>query len=321
MKRCPTCNRTFEDTLTYCLVDGSILSAPFDPTEQNNDAPATEVMPQGVSLAETQSQVVQTAAPTIPAMSQPTPISAEQPSRSEQKPNQMLWVVGSIALLALIGVAFLIFRGGAQPQTSNQQLAANTTTNTSSNTASPTPDKTADEAKAHYSKGKLFKEEKRYAEAETEFREAIRLNPNDVTNHAALAEVLSRQSKMAEAEKEYREILRLKPDAEPHYAAAVHYNLGKALGDEKKYAESEAEYREAIRLDPNLGSAHMNLGLVLFWQNRVTEAESELREAVRLSPNDSKSHYNLAVVLEKEGKSSESKAEYAKAEQLKDKKD
>ena len=31
MKSCPKCNRTFEDTLTYCLVDGAILSAPFDP--------------------------------------------------------------------------------------------------------------------------------------------------------------------------------------------------------------------------------------------------------------------------------------------------
>lgn len=31
MKSCPACQRTFEDTLTFCLVDGSILSAPFDP--------------------------------------------------------------------------------------------------------------------------------------------------------------------------------------------------------------------------------------------------------------------------------------------------
>lgn len=31
MKRCPTCNRTFDDTMTFCLVDGSVLSAPFDP--------------------------------------------------------------------------------------------------------------------------------------------------------------------------------------------------------------------------------------------------------------------------------------------------
>src|SRR5205814_3355817 len=31
MKSCPTCNRTFEDTMSFCLADGSILSAPFDP--------------------------------------------------------------------------------------------------------------------------------------------------------------------------------------------------------------------------------------------------------------------------------------------------
>ncbi|MDQ3820978.1 MAG: hypothetical protein M3362_25305 [Acidobacteriota bacterium] len=52
MKSCPTCNRTFEDTFTFCLVDGSILSAPFDPqaTQQSPNArdtspPPTEVMP------------------------------------------------------------------------------------------------------------------------------------------------------------------------------------------------------------------------------------------------------------------------------------
>lgn len=33
MKTCPTCQRTFEDTFTFCLVDGSILSAPYDPHE------------------------------------------------------------------------------------------------------------------------------------------------------------------------------------------------------------------------------------------------------------------------------------------------
>jgi len=32
LKRCPTCNRTFSDeALSFCLIDGSILSAPYDP--------------------------------------------------------------------------------------------------------------------------------------------------------------------------------------------------------------------------------------------------------------------------------------------------
>lgn len=52
MKSCPACHRTFEDTLTFCLVDGSILSAPFDPRAMHEQPgarytspPPTEVMP------------------------------------------------------------------------------------------------------------------------------------------------------------------------------------------------------------------------------------------------------------------------------------
>ncbi|HEX6188163.1 MAG TPA: hypothetical protein VFZ40_08775 [Pyrinomonadaceae bacterium] len=50
MKSCPTCNRTYpDDTLAFCLMDGSVLSAPFDPTEQriprqSQEAPPTEIM-------------------------------------------------------------------------------------------------------------------------------------------------------------------------------------------------------------------------------------------------------------------------------------
>lgn len=32
MKSCPTCNRTYsDDTFTFCLSDGTLLSAPYDP--------------------------------------------------------------------------------------------------------------------------------------------------------------------------------------------------------------------------------------------------------------------------------------------------
>ena len=32
MKSCPTCNRTYsDDTFTFCLSDGALLSAPYDP--------------------------------------------------------------------------------------------------------------------------------------------------------------------------------------------------------------------------------------------------------------------------------------------------
>ena len=32
MKRCPECNRTYsDDTFSFCLADGSLLSSPYDP--------------------------------------------------------------------------------------------------------------------------------------------------------------------------------------------------------------------------------------------------------------------------------------------------
>jgi hypothetical protein len=60
MKSCPNCGRTFEDSLTFCLVDGSVLSAPFDPhatirdTPRNTaEPPPTQVLPSQHSIPPT----------------------------------------------------------------------------------------------------------------------------------------------------------------------------------------------------------------------------------------------------------------------------
>lgn len=80
MKRCPTCNRTYEDTLTYCLMDGSVLSAPFDPK-------ATFVIPQQN--------------PTVPA------------AIPSAKSSRLLWIILACAALlisATIAVIALVNR-------------------------------------------------------------------------------------------------------------------------------------------------------------------------------------------------------------------
>ncbi len=55
MKLCPTCNRTYaDDGFTFCLSDGALLSAPYDPakekpvsTLQSSGPPPTAVLPSG----------------------------------------------------------------------------------------------------------------------------------------------------------------------------------------------------------------------------------------------------------------------------------
>ena len=81
------------------------------------------------------------------------------------------------------------------------------------------------------------------AEAIAEFREAIRLKPDDAWAHRKLGDALHNQGKMAEAIAAYREAIRINPD----YAWA-HIGLGQALRSQGDYAGSLAMYRRGHEL-------------------------------------------------------------------------
>ncbi len=103
MKSCPTCKRTYpDDTLAFCLVDGSVLSAPFDPNADQSfkrrDPAITEVLPSPVRSADT-----------VPSSQQPTmqnfpPVYGTLPGdtgpRTQSTSNR--WIVVSIALVLVL---------------------------------------------------------------------------------------------------------------------------------------------------------------------------------------------------------------------------
>lgn len=90
---------------------------------------------------------------------------------------------------------------------------------------------------------------------------------------------LLKQQRWAEAEAELREAVRLKSD-NPYY----HFMLGAVLSPQMRFAETEAEFREATRLDPANALWHAKLGYILSMRKKWAEAEQEAREAVRLDP-------------------------------------
>jgi hypothetical protein len=65
MKSCPTCNRTFEDTFTFCLVDGSILSAPFDPHATLIIPEPRQTEPSSTEVLRPQEEINQEIPPTV----------------------------------------------------------------------------------------------------------------------------------------------------------------------------------------------------------------------------------------------------------------
>ena len=128
MKRCPKCNRQYnDDSLRFCLEDGSALT----PVTRDAAAPPTEILPRAPVTQKS-------SAPTIPSFS-PGDSARAQPSESRQT-NPVL-TVGVIAiallLLVLVGIVgyFVIRQSGGG---SNNSAENNPATGPSPN-RKPTP--------------------------------------------------------------------------------------------------------------------------------------------------------------------------------------
>lgn len=106
MKKCPECNRTYpDDTLAFCLVDGAVLSAPYDsettqriyPPRLTDPAP-TEVLP-----------------------------SAAPPSIRQKGDSKVTYVVVAIMAGMIVGLAGIIIvpRLGRDGTATNQGVNSN----------------------------------------------------------------------------------------------------------------------------------------------------------------------------------------------------
>ena len=149
-------------------------------------------------------------------------------------------------------------------------------------------------------------------EAIAEYREALRLSPQDARALFDFGNALWSLGKRDESIAAHREAIRLQPDL-----IEAHYNLGGALIDQGKPDEAIAEHREVIRLQPNHSAAHIRLGNILSSQRKLDEAVAEFREAIRHKPSDAAGYHSLAFALNEQGKTDEAVAEYRKAIHLK----
>jgi hypothetical protein len=80
IKRCPTCARTYaDDSISFCLADGALLSAPYDPEASDKQSaksakpPPTEVMFSAPSPAIPATQPAREAVPLVPTMTSLVP--------------------------------------------------------------------------------------------------------------------------------------------------------------------------------------------------------------------------------------------------------
>jgi Flp pilus assembly protein TadD len=161
---------------------------------------------------------------------------------------------------------------------------------------------------AYYQLGISLSNQDRDSEAESAFRQAIKLDPDDARAHYQLGQILDSQNRYSEGELAYRQAIKLEPDN-----ARMHIFLGRSLHKQKKYPEAEAALRQAVKLAPNDVLAHHGLGRTLEDQERYTDAETAYRKALELVPNDASIHKRLGDTLRSQRRYQEAEAVYKKA--------
>ena len=123
MKQCPTCNRTYaDDSITFCLEDGALLSASYDPdATQRIPARLTNPPPTEVLTAQ-------------PAPTEVLPHYLAQPQPVARAGNNSKYLVAALLLiLGVGGTLALVLLNQKKPSASSSLHSSNTVGNTSAN--------------------------------------------------------------------------------------------------------------------------------------------------------------------------------------------
>ncbi len=139
---------------------------------------------------------------------------------------------------------------------------------------------------------------------------AIRLKPS-APMYCDLGSAYRAHGKPEAALECFREALRLQPDF-----ADAHNQMGATLHAQGRFDEAIRHYRKVLAHRPDYVEGYNNLGLAFQAQGKLEEAAEEYRQAIRRNPDFADAHSNLGSVLRDRGRLEEATAHYSKAAQL-----
>lgn len=120
--------------------------------------------------------------------------------------------------------------------------------------------------------------------------------PNSSRAHQAMGENYFVLRRMQDAESEYREALRLQPDT-----PEVHMELGEVYASTSQWPKAEEEFRAQARMQPGNAEAAYRLGQSLLQQGKAKEARVELTRADSLLPDMPETLYALGKAASLDG--------------------
>lgn len=160
--------------------------------------------------------------------------------------------------------------------------------------------------------GDLAMQNTKLADAESDYREAASIAPDDSRPHVALGNLYVFEQKPSQAEAEYLKALEFDKRNAPTHTA-----LGNIFAAQSQPGLAEEHYRAAVAIDPANAAYRINLGVLLQKQGKTGEAEAQLRTAIGLEPKNAHAHLALANVLSGEpDRSAEAESEFAQVRTL-----
>lgn len=138
------------------------------------------------------------------------------------------------------------------------------------------------------SAGRMLENEGNLVGACEQYREILKVEPNNVEAYTRLGIACNRLQKYDDAMKAFLRAIEIQPDK-----AYLHNNLGFCHVLRSELPQAESAFKRAIALNPDYKRARMNLGAVLAQTNRVDEAVAEFEKVV---PRDV-AFYDVGLIL------------------------
>jgi tetratricopeptide (TPR) repeat protein len=158
----------------------------------------------------------------------------------------------------------------------------------------------------------VYEESKRWADAEQTIHAAEKIQPDSSGKEMTgflLGAVFERQKKFDQAEEEFRKVL----NANPRNASTLNY-YGYMLADRGiRLEEATGLIKRALADDPNNAAFQDSLGWAYFKQDKLDDAEGLLRQAVTREGHDPTILSHLGDVYAKMGKDSLAEAQWQKS--------
>jgi len=144
---------------------------------------------------------------------------------------------------------------------------------------------------SHIKLGNLYFTEKRYKEAEQQYKEAVRLNPS-ANNHYSLGQVYLSLELYDDARSQFNEVIQLAPESPNGY-----FGMGQALSGQGQYQEAIFKFQMALQQDSQLLDAHAEIGYAYADMGEMDLAQQKLNYLESKDPllADSLSRYMYKV--------------------------